>query len=58
MTIAVLTLWVCIAMEASTRRHAERDVRVSLYRLRRLRHQTVPAGTPGPWHHHPRPSAS
>ena len=58
MTVAVLTLWICIAAEASTRRHAERDARISLDQLRRLRHDSMPATAPGPLNHFSRPSAS
>lgn len=58
MTVAVLLLWACIAMETSTRHHAERDARASLDRLRQLRRDPVPVTSPGPWRHSARPTAS
>jgi hypothetical protein len=58
MTIAVVALWACIAIEAHTRNQAEADARISLAQLRRLRQDPVPSNTPMPWTRVSRPSAS
>jgi hypothetical protein len=57
-TLAVVALWTCIAMEASTRLHAEREVRASLYKLRKLRQDAQPAAAPIRLFAQPRPTAS
>jgi hypothetical protein len=46
MSIAVMTLWGCLAMERNTMRHAERDEVAALQRLDNLRQRMVPVSTP------------
>jgi hypothetical protein len=58
MMIAVIALWTCIALEASTRRRANADAQISMERLRRLRQDSVPAANPMPWFRSRRPSSS
>jgi hypothetical protein len=44
--LAVASLWTCIGMEAVTRRRADREARVSLQILWRLRQNSAPAAAP------------
>jgi hypothetical protein len=46
MSIAVMALWTCLAMERSALRHANRDVLISLRRLESLRQRNVPVANP------------
>jgi hypothetical protein len=58
MTLAVVALWICIALESSTRHHANAEVQVSLQQLRRLRQDSAPAAAPAPWFRSHRPASS
>jgi hypothetical protein len=58
MTLAVVALWICIALESSTRHRANAEVQVSLQQLRRLRQDSAPAAAPVPWFQSHRPSSS
>jgi hypothetical protein len=44
--LAVASLWICIGMEAVTRSRADREARVSLQTLWKLRQNSVPAAAP------------
>ncbi|MGD1072192.1 MAG: hypothetical protein ABSB15_18850 [Bryobacteraceae bacterium] len=44
--LAVASLWGCIGMEVVTRRRADREARVSLRTLWRLRQDSVPVSAP------------
>jgi hypothetical protein len=46
MALAVVALWACIGMEAVTRRQAEQEARLSLFRIRNLRRSSQPAAIP------------
>jgi hypothetical protein len=45
-TLAVAGLWSCIGMEAVTRRRADREARISLQTLWKLRQNSVPVSVP------------
>ncbi|HWE51258.1 MAG TPA: hypothetical protein VG273_15810 [Bryobacteraceae bacterium] len=50
-SIAVMTLWTCLAMERATVRHANRDVVSSLRTLKNLQQRRVPVSQPSsPFH--------
>ena len=51
-SIAVMTLWTCLAMERTTMRRANRDVISSLRTLRDLQQRRVPVSHPSssPFH--------
>ena len=45
-TISVLALWSCIALQTAALRRAARDARVTIRTMERLRQQSVPASEP------------
>lgn len=53
MTISVLALWSCIAIEKATLHRATTDVVISLGTLERLRQHSVPVSEPAPPFHAP-----
>ena len=59
MSLAVMALWGCFALEQNELRHGRFDARASLRELNRLREQAVPASAPvSPFRHKQKPSAS
>jgi hypothetical protein len=46
MTISVLALWICIALEAAALRRAAVDARASFRTMERLRQESLPASEP------------
>jgi hypothetical protein len=58
-SLAVVALWGCIALEQNELHHGRLDARASLRELNRLRERAVPASAPvSPFHHKQTPSAS
>jgi len=47
-TISVLALWSCLALQTGALRRAARDARVAIRTLERLREESVPASEPTP----------
>ncbi len=58
MTISVVALWGCIALESATLQRAAIDARVSFRTLERLRQQSLPASEPLPPFHFQAPKSS
>jgi hypothetical protein len=48
MTISVLALWSCLALQTTTLRRAARDARAAVRIMERLREESVPASEPTP----------
>lgn len=48
MTISVLALWTCLALQTATLRRAARDARVAIRTTERLRRGSLPASEPTP----------
>jgi hypothetical protein len=51
MTISVIALWGCIAVEKATLHRAARDARAAVETLERLRQHPVPVSEPVPLFH-------
>jgi hypothetical protein len=48
MSLAVLSLWACLGLEAIARAHANRDAKLALMQLDGLRRRAVPVSLPVP----------
>ncbi|HVW83859.1 MAG TPA: hypothetical protein VHB50_04235 [Bryobacteraceae bacterium] len=58
LTAVVCALWLCVGMERSTTRRAERDLRASLRKIQSLREDVTPVSRPVDIAPHGVPSAA